>query len=390
MIEVNRKLFTRALDLVGATVVNRGSIPILSNIKVTANGSLRLEGTDLDNWTSAELPYEGETGEFTLPQPRMVRAALNQAGGAVVTVQPDEQDSVAVSCGKLHSDIASLPAADFPFTPRITFEDFSATLGAVEFKQIQRIMAAISSEETRYYLDGVNVRRIDDWTYRFCATDGHRMMVIDIPFPDAKGVLPDNTIIPKQWLTIAMQRFAKAKEGTALTFGRVPVANKANPDLPLEPGGPRIALRTNLDGITYSVTGKLIDGTFPDYTKVFPESHQFSASMRRADLTQAVHALAAMTFSRYRSVKLTFLPGKVCVELLSPDLAKSRFDVEAVHDVPEGRVVGLNGNYLLGMLDALAGTEVILGINGADFDPVLITDPADTAFKGLLMPIRVN
>lgn len=387
MITVNRKQFARALDLAAATVVNRGNIPILANLKVTANGSLRLEGADLDNWTCAEMPYEGEAADFTLPQPRMVRTAINQAGSNAVTLNPNGDNAVGLNAGRLDSTLTSLPAADFPHTPRITFEDFSATLGEGEFKQIRRIMAAISTEDTRYYLNGVCVRRIGDWTYQFCATDGHRLMIVDVPLPDAKGALPDNTIIPKQWLTVIMARLAKAKEGAKLTYGRVPVANKANPDLPLEPGGPRIALRADLDGITYSVTGKLIDGSYPDYSRIIPSGNQYSLRVRRAELVQAIHALAALTFSKYRSVKLTFAPGKLGVELATPDLGRSAFDLEASHDLPEDFAIGLNGNYLLAMLDALTGDEVVVGMDDKAA-PVVVTDPADTAFKGVLMPVR--
>lgn len=134
MIEVNRKLFSRALDLAAATVLNRNTIPILGNIKVTANGSLRLEGTDLDNWTCAELAYSGEAGDFTLPQPRMLRAAINQAGGEAVTLHPAEGTAVALRAGHLDSELKTLPADDFPFSDRIAEEEFGATLGEGELR----------------------------------------------------------------------------------------------------------------------------------------------------------------------------------------------------------------------------------------------------------------
>jgi DNA polymerase-3 subunit beta len=388
MINVNRKLFSRALDLAATTVITRGSIPILANLKVTANGALRLEGTDLDNWSCVELAYEGETGSFTLPQPRMVRTAMNTAGGDVVELGQGEEDTVAVRSGRLNSSLKALPVADFPTPDRIGFEDFSATIGATEFKQIARVMAAISNEETRYYLNGVCVRKIGDWMYQFAATDGHRLMVVDVPLPDAAGVLPDNIIIPRQWLNIVMARLSKAKAGAKLTYGRNAISNAEGPDFPLQSGGPRIALRGELEGITFSVTGKLIDGTYPDYTRIVPTSLNYAALMRRGDLAQAVHTLSALTFSKYRSVKLTFSPDKVKVELISPDLGQSVFDIEAQHDLPGDLVIGLNGNYLLRMLEALSGDEVVLNIDDSAA-PVLVIDPADTAFKGVLMPVRV-
>lgn len=335
--------------------------------------TLHLTGEEVDA-VAADLAriWCGATGLAEVPSPDQLAEIVQR---------------VNLRAGRLQSDMGTLPADDFPFTPRITFEDFSATLGASEFKQIARIMAAISTEETRYYLNGVCVRRIGDWLYQFAATDGHRLMTVDVPLPDAVGVLPDNTIIPRQWLKIVMARLANAKDGARLTYGRVPVSNTAEPDLALQPGGPRIAVRADLAGIVYSLTGKLIDGTYPDYTRIIPTDLPYAVRFRRADLVQAVHALSALTFSKYRSVKLSFPNGKMCAQLISADLGKSAFDLEAEHDVPADFAIGLNGNYLLGMLDALSGDEAVIAVSEVTA-PVVVTDPADTAFKGVLMPVR--
>lgn len=389
MITVNRKQFTRALDLAAATVVNRGTIPILSNLKVTANGSLRLEGTDLDNWTCAELAYEGHAGDFTLPQPRMVRAAINQAGGEAVTVSPAENDAVDLRAGRLESTLSSLPAADFPFPDRIGTEEFLATLGAGELRQIARVMSAISSEETRYYLNGICVSHVADWTYRFAATNGHFLLMVDVPLPDAVGSIPNGTILSRMWLNLVMKRFAKAKEGVRLTYGQKAAPNSDGPDLVPPKGGPRVAMRADLEGIAYSVTGKLIDGQYPDYARIIPTDLPCFARFRRVDLVRAIHSLTSLTVGRYRAIKLTFPPGKVCCELNSPDLGKSVFDIEAEHNASDQLDhIGFNGQYLLATLNALGGEEVVMQVSDAA-GPAVLTDPADTAFKAVLMPMRV-
>lgn len=390
MIEVNRKQLSRAIDLASVVVERRCTISILTSLKCTANGALRLEGYDLDNWTCAELPYEGEAGEFSLPAPRMVRSAINQAGGEVVSIGPDDSThKVRLRSGRLDSNLSSLPADDFPSTDRIGFEEFSATLGAAELKQIARVMAAISTEETRYYLNGVCVRKIGEWLYQFAATDGHRLMIIDVPLPDAQGTLPDNTIIPAAWLNIVMDRFTKAREGARLSYGLTAIPNSDGPELPLKPGGPRISLAADLDGIGYSLTGKLIDGKYPDYMSVIPADLRYFARFARADLARAVQALSSFSNERTRAVKLSFASGKICCELNSPDLGRSVFDIDAEHDVPVSvSHIAFNGKYLLGMLSGLTGSEVVLRLNG-ESDPAVVTDPADTAFVGVLMPMGV-
>ena len=390
MIEVNRKLFSRAVDLAAAATSRYATIPIISTLKVTANGKLRLEGTDLDNHAVAELPYEGKPGEFTLPQPRLLRTAVNQAGGETVTLDANGENKLRLRAGRLDSNLITQPADDFPAHPRITFDDFTATLGAGELKQIRRVMAAMSTEETRYYLNGVCVSHVADWTYRFAATNGHVLLVCDVALPDAAGVLPDMTIIPRDWLNTIMARFAKMKSGARFTFGRQGIANTAGPDLPLQPGGVRISLRGDLDGIDYAVTGKLIDGKYPDYSKVIPTSHDYAIRLRRADLVQAVHTVSAICFGKWRAIKLSFPAGKLRVELSSPDLGDSAFEFEAEHNVPAGSpYVGLNTDYLVRVLNSLHGEEVVLGISKEPVSPVTFSDPADTAFKAILMPTRI-
>jgi len=390
MIEVNRKQFTRALDLASAVVGKSSTIPILQSMKVTANGALRLEATNLDNCTCAELPYEGAAGNFLLPQPRMLRSAINQAGGDDVSVLPADDRSIEVRSGRLGSKLLTMPVCDFPPLDRIGFEEFSATLGAAEFKQLARLVPAISQEETRYYLNGICVKRLDGWTYRFAATDGHKLMIVDIPLPDAVGIIPDNTIIPRDWLTIVLARLAKAKEGARLTFGRMAVPNNAGPDLPLAPGGPRIALQGDLDGIVYSVTGKLIDGQYPDYQRVVPTDTRYVVRVSRRELVQAISALASLSFDKsFRAVKLTFPAGKLRCELFNVELGTSTFDIDAEHNVAAGlEQIGFNAKYLLAMCNSLTGEEMQLHLSAHDA-PAIVTDPADTAFKGVIMPMRV-
>jgi DNA polymerase III sliding clamp (beta) subunit (PCNA family) len=107
----------------------------------------------------------------------------------------------------------------------------------------------------------------------------------------------------------------------------------------------------------------------------------------RGDLVQAIQALSAVRFGKTSAIKLTFPKGKICCELNCPELGKSIFDCDAEHDLPTDFHIGLNGGYLLSMLAALTGEEVTLQMSDP-MAPLVITDPADTAFKGVIMPMR--
>lgn len=398
MITVDRKTFSRAIDFAAKSIGRRSKIPVLTMMKVTANGALTLEGTDLDYHTRVEMPYDGDEGEFMLPEPRRVRSAINVAGGQTVSITARDAENdrrglrLAVSAGQFDGDlISSISADDFPTCAGVHYEDFTADLGAAELKQLARIVPAISSEDTRYYLNGVCVKKVGDWLYQFCATDGHRMMIVDIPLPNATGEIPDGTIIPHGWLNIALASFTKAKEGSKLVYGRSQVKNHSEgTQLPVDtPGGPRIAIGALMDGMQFTLTGKLIDGTYPDYTRVIPAEIGFAARMKRADLAQAVNALTPMSGERTRAIKLSLSrPGEAMVTLNSPETGDHRFTLPCEHGAPADFFIGFNAQYLLDAIGSLTGDEIELGLTDAA-SPVMVTDPADTAFRAVQMPMRV-
>jgi DNA polymerase III subunit beta len=390
MIEVNREQFAKAIDFAAATVSRRSTIPVLSMLKAKANGSLALEGSDLDTFTRAEIPYQGGEVEFLLPEPRKVRTAVNTAGSAEVRITPDG-NRVGVVAGQLDSSLCTLPADDHPGADAIAYEDFGVDLGAAELRQIARVVPAISTEETRYYLNGVAVFKVGDWLYRFVTTDGHRLMMVDVPLPNATGALPDGTIIPRRWINIALQHFIRAKDGARLTYGRTMVRNSGEgKTLPVEtPGAPRITLSAKRDGATISLTGKLIDGTFPDYTRVVPSESAVVLRINRADLAHAINSLTPLSTGKTRAVKFDLSkPDKLTVSLHSPDIGESRFEVACEHNAPGAFTFGLNGQYALDMLGSFTGDEIVFGMMDAA-SPILINDPADTAFRGVQMPMRV-
>lgn len=390
MITVDRKQFTRAIDLACSAIYPRNTIPALSAVKIVPNGSLAFHGSDLDVFTTAEIAYDGKGEDVCLLNPRMVRAAVNAAGGSKVKLQGETSKRIGVQAGELSASVATLPADDYVNIDRIGFPEFTADIGGAELAAIKRIFAAISTEETRYYLNGICVRKVGDWLYRFAATDGHRLMMIDVPLPNVEGAIPENTIIPKRWLDIALARFARAKNGARLVYGRASIPNAEEQGLaPSAQGGARLALAGEVeDGLRFTLTGKLIDGNYPDYSRVVPQEVGFTVRVRRADLIHAINALTPLASHKTRAVRLLFEPGHMVLELNSPDIGESRYRISAEHKAPADFKIGFNGQYLLDMCVALRGDEMDLGLTD-DGSPTLITDPADTAFRAVLMPMRV-
>jgi DNA polymerase-3 subunit beta len=401
MITADRRAFARALDLATSVAEKRSTAPILETVNVIANGALRFEATDLDTFAAVEIGYEGKAiTPFALRGPHKIAKAMRHLGGDSVTLgEPVDIGTgsrsnlrARIASGQFDSTMAVLPSDDFPIMDSIGHEEFAVDLGAGELAAIARVFPAISTEDTRYYLNGVCVDRVADWTYRFVATDGHRLMIADVPLPGAEGVIPDRTIIPRQFMQTVMKHFAKSKDVVRLTYGRRLRDNKPDSDLAPEPVGlPLVRVDGNVGPARLVLTGRLIDGTYPDYTRVIPKEFAHTLRASRAELLQAIRGLVLLADGKVRALKLEAVTGGLRLSLHSVDLGDASFVVPAEHRLPpETLICGFNGQYLLDCLLSLRGEEVQFDLDAQHvYAPAVIHDPADTAFRCVLMPMRV-
>lgn len=389
MIQTERRAFAKALEFAGSVVQRRSTVPVLQSVKITANGRLRIEGSDIDTTTCAEIEYQGEASDgFSLRDPRKVRLAINHAGGEAVTLEAREK-SAHIECAHLTADIGTFPVEDHPGFDRIADERFGVDIGKAELAALARIRPAISTEETRYYLNGVCVRKVGDWLYRFCATDGHRLMIHDVSLPGAEGEIPKDTIIPRGFLDLVLARFGKSAKSVRLSYGGLRRGNEPDADLAPEAiGSPRLAVSGEVGDVTLSVASKLIDGTYPDVSRVIPSESRHHIEMDRAALVQAIHALRPFGEGKVRALRFSVRKGGLTIAVAHPDLGEAKYDIDAAHSLPLDFVIGFNGEYFLDCCTALSGATVRLELNDPG-SPTVIRDPADTAFFSVLMPMRV-
>lgn len=390
MIEVKRSDLIKALELAGCVIGRRNTVPALGAVRVTANGALRIEASDLDRFALAEIDYAGPEREgICLLYPERIRAAMAGTGGETVRIGFADSKA-AISTGALELAAATLPGEDHPGFETADLEEFSAELGPDALAALARVMRAVSTEETRYYLNGVVVHRIDEWTWRFAATDGHRLMQVDVPLPGATGAIPDGTIIPRDLVKTVLARFARSREPVRVQFGYRRVVNTPDDTLaPEKKGAPRIAWSSTLGPVRLTLAGRLIDGTFPDYKRVIPAETKYAVRIARGVLQQAIATACAIDTGKVRAVRIAAVAGGgVRLSCRSPELGEGTVTVPAQHTLPTGYEIGFSGQYLLDCLASLSGDEVDLRLNEKG-DPAVIVDPADTAFLCVLMPMRV-
>jgi DNA polymerase-3 subunit beta len=387
MITVDQRQFGRAVKFASSVVGKRSTIPVLTTVKASANGALHLDGTDLDTYARASLPYDGDEAEFLIQSPSQVAAAVKKAGAETVSFDRRDKE-LRVEAGELVADLShTMHADDFPTMELIAEETFGALVDASLFRLLERVRPAISTEETRYYLNGIYVHAIGDGAYRFVATDGHRLFVADAALPGASGEIAEGVIIPRRAIEKVIGQFAKA-ESARFVLGRTVKSNQ--PDKTLAPSAhpSRAGFTAEIDGVRFELATKLIDGTFPDYTRVVPAEHKFAMRMARADLLKAIKTITPLSSDKTRALRLTALRDGLTLELQSPDFGKSRFPVAAEHDAPADFYIGLNAAYLLDAANAFTGETIEFGLDDPGA-PVTITDPDDGGFKVVQMPIRV-
>lgn len=391
MINMNVSDFRRAITLAAMVPERRNTIPILSTLRCRANGSFEVAATDLDMTIAVTVPREaGEDAAFILNDFGFVAKSLAANGGKELAIVAKDGEPIVIESGPLEIKVKQYQHVDdWPAGHGVVHhETFSATLSPEHLRLIERVTGAVSTEETRYYLNGVYLHHLDGWNYRAIATDGHRLMFVDLALPDAKGELA-GAIIPRKTVSVLLRALGKSRDPVRLAGGDGTHSNRETSTAPSRPDLLRIAFSGKIGKAEVTLSSKTIDGTYPDYTRVVPTGNDKTAVFKIADVRRAIESVAR-TESRVRAIKMDFKPDKC---RFTSHFAEAGTDagteIPCDHDMrADGLTIGFNGQYLQDMLGALRGEEVVFSFSDSA-GPVIIRDPADTAFTGIQMPIRV-
>lgn len=360
-----------AMTSLARIIEKKNTIPILSNMVLRpVSGGLRLEATDLDIMMSTKVPaaIDGPGDPTTVPGHLAADIVKKWKKGETVELAWEGSANATIKSGRSRFTLQTLPASDFPDLAAGEFPHRFAIPAELLASTLDRAKFAISTEETRYYLNGVYLHSIekgDETLLRAVATDGHRMARIDAgPLPDygARGM--PGIIVPRRTV-LALDRL--------LDKGNIQVDVSAN------------KIRFTI-GETV-LTSKLIDGTFPDYDRVIPKGNNKTARLDRAELTSALDRVSTISSERGRAVKMSFRTGQVELDITNPDQGTAHEDVDANYDAPHIEV-GFNSRYLLDILAVMPGNQVVIAIDEPG-NPALITDAEAPGATFVLMPMRV-
>jgi DNA polymerase-3 subunit beta len=366
---IDRNALMRALSHIQAVVERRNTIPILSNILLAAEGErLRLTATDLDIEATDAAPAHVRTaGAVTAPAQTLFDVVRKLPDGADVAMDVAE-GRLSISSGRARFLLPTLPAADFQTMSReaapVRFEMAAAELRRL----IDKTRFAISTEETRYYLNGVYLHHAKGATgnvLRAVATDGHRLALAETAAPKGSAAL-QGVIIPRKAVGEIRRLLEDAPE-TVL----------------IEASDAKITVALG-DAV---LTSKLIDGSFPDYQRVIPKDNRRMLSVDNRLFREAVDRVATVSAERSRSLKLVLGEGKITINVSHSESGQGTEELEAGYDAGPLEI-GFNARYLLDVAAQIGADEITFALGDAS-SPALVTDASDAGTQYVLMPLRV-
>jgi DNA polymerase III subunit beta len=370
-VTVERAALLKSLGHVHRVVERRNTIPILANVLVRAEGSkLSFKATDLDLEITETIAAEVSPGGSTTVPAHMFYEIVRKLpeGTQVVLEGSGDRAVLALRAGRSRFTLQTLPENDFP--------DLAAgemthtfTVAAADLKRlIDKTQFAISTEETRYYLNGIYLHAATTGktqTLRAVATDGHRLAQVELALPAGAVGMP-GIIVPRK---------------TVGEVQRLIEDNDAEISIELSQG----KIRFTIGDVV--LTSKLIDGTFPDYARVIPSGNDKELIVDKKEFEQAVDRVSTVSSERGRAVKLSLSSGRLVLSVTNPDSGSATEELE-VEYAAEPLDIGFNSRYLLDIASQIESEAAVLKLADPG-SPTLIEDRDSKGTLYVLMPMRV-
>ena len=370
-ISIERAALLKALGQAQSVVERRNTIPILANVLIEAEGNVAsFRATDLDIEVVDKCPAVVERpGSTTVSAVMLHEIVRKLPDGALVQLADDGvAGRLAVSAGRSTFALTTLPKEDFPVMASSDYAcNFSAAAGALR-RLFDKSKFAISTEETRYYLNGVymHVAAADTGPVLRCvATDGHRLARVDAPLPEGAAAMP-GVIVPRKTVNELRKLLDDDDQPIAVSVSETKV-RFATPAITL--------------------TSKVIDGTFPDYTRVIPTGNTKRLEVDAAEFARAVDRVATISSERSRAVKLSLDDDRLVLSVNAPDSSNAEEELAVAYS-DERLEIGFNAKYLLEIASQVDRENAVFLFNSAG-DPTLMREGNDLSAVYVVMPMRV-
>jgi DNA polymerase-3 subunit beta len=353
------------LQQVTGIVERRHTLPILSNVLISASGS-RVEflATDLEVQitSKAELAASAE-GSVTVGARKLYDILRSLPEDAEVAIEAKES-RMTVRAGKSRFNLQTLAAADFPRMVEARDASKTLTLPQKALKDALRLVQfAMAVQDIRYYLNGV-LFSVEGATLRVVATDGHRLSFASRSLGSDHGSV--EAILPRKTVIELIKLLGDGDEPVSLAIGSNQV-------------------RFSFGDI--EIVSKIVEGKFPDYQKVIPTGHRNQVTLDRTALAQSLNRAAILSNEKIRGVRLVFTKDSLSIICTNNEQEEAEEGL-AVDYGGDPLDIGFNISYLLDVLNHVDSQDVSFALGDAN-SSALVQIPGRDDFKYVVMPMRI-
>ena len=370
-LSIERSILLKAVSQAQSVVERRNTIPILANVFIEAGKDhVKFRATDLDIEILDKVPAKIErSGATTVSAVTLHDIIRKLPDGALVTLFDDAaKGRLTVEAARSVFSLATLPKEDFPIMASSEYDtNFSASTQLLR-RLFDKTKFAISTEETRYYLNGVYLHVADTdsgQVIRCVATDGHRLARVDAELPEGAGNFP-GVIVPRKTVIELRKLLDDDDIQIAVSVSETKI-RFATPEI--------------------SLTSKVIDGTFPDYARVIPKGNTRKLEVDANEFAKAVDRVATVSSERSRAVKLSLAEDLLILSVNSPDSGTAEEELVVAYG-DDKLDIGFNAKYLLEIASQVDRENAVFLFNSSG-DPTLMREGNDTSAIYVVMPMRV-
>lgn len=366
LVKTGRDNLLRPLQTVSGIVERRHTLPILANILIRKQGeavSFLTTDTEIQIVTHASIGMSEENAATTVSARKILDILRALPDSSDVTISLNDRRLV-VSSGKSRFSLQTLPADDFPMVSQPSEYTTSVTISQKALKNLfSMVYFAMAQQDIRYYLNGL-LLQTDGKMIKAVATDGHRLafcqMETDQEFPKNDIIIPRKTILELQRL------LDDSEEPVRIDFSSIQV-------------------RFVFGDV--ELISKLVEGKFPDYTRVIPKGYRNKFPISRESLQRALQRAAIMTNDKFKGIRCILAQGSIKISSTNSDQEEAIEEIEIDYS-GDNIDIGFNVTYLLDVLGNLRNDEISVELGDAN-SSALISIPDNTDFKYVVMPMRI-
>lgn len=371
-VSIERGTLLKAVGQAQSVVERRDTIPILANVLIeTGEDTVSFRATDLEievvDKVNAQVERSG--GATTVNAATLNDIVRKLPDGALVQLADDgASGQLTIEAGRSNFSLVTLPKEDFPVMASPEYQTNFSIAASVLRRLFDKSKFAISTEETRYYLNGIymHVAEADGGkTLRCAATDGHRLARIDSDLPAGAEDMP-GVIVPRKTVAELLKLLDDDEMSIAVSVSDTKI-RFATPDITL--------------------TSKVIDGTFPDYDRVIPAGNSRKLEVDAKEFAQAVDRVATVSLERSRAVKLQIEEDRLVLSVNAPGSGAAEEELSVAYN-DEMLEIGFNAKYLQEIADQVDRENAVFLFNSSG-DPTIMREGNDQSALYVVMPMRV-